>query len=59
MIRAGRIAYVTGGTGAIGTTICAALARAGARVAAIGYPAEADRRTSWSMAPASPATRAS
>jgi len=47
MIRAGRIAYVTGGTGAIGTAICAALARAGARVAAIGHPAEAERLPAW------------
>lgn len=41
------IAIVTGGTGAIGTAICRALAAAGHRVAAIGHPSEADRIDAW------------
>jgi acetoacetyl-CoA reductase len=42
-----RVALVTGGTGAIGTEICRALARMGCRVAALGHPAEAARISDW------------
>jgi acetoacetyl-CoA reductase len=47
-----RIALVTGGTGAIGTEICAQLARAGCRVAAIGHPSESARLADWRTATA-------
>jgi acetoacetyl-CoA reductase len=42
-----RVAVVTGGTGAIGTAICRALAAQGCRVAAIGHPSEAERIADW------------
>jgi acetoacetyl-CoA reductase len=42
-----RVALVTGGTGAIGTEICRALAAAGCRVAALGHPSEASRIADW------------
>ena len=45
--RAGRVALVTGGTGAIGTEICHALAAMGCRVAALGHPSEAGRIEAW------------
>lgn len=41
------LAIVTGGTGAIGTAICAALAADGFKVAAIGHPGEANRIDAW------------
>jgi acetoacetyl-CoA reductase len=44
---AGRVALVTGGTGAIGTEICRALAAQGCRVAALGHPSEAARIPAW------------
>ena len=43
----GRVALVTGGTGAIGSEICRALAQAGSRVAALGHPSEAARLPEW------------
>jgi acetoacetyl-CoA reductase len=43
-----RIALVTGGTGAIGTEICRALAAMDCRVAALGHPSEASRVHDWS-----------
>ena len=42
-----RVAVVTGGTGAIGTQICKALANAGRKVAAIGHPSESERIAQW------------
>ena len=42
-----RWALVSGGTGAIGTQICAALARQGLRVVALGHPGEAERLGAW------------
>ena len=42
-----RVALVTGGTGAIGTEICRALARMGCRVGALGHPSEAARIAAW------------
>jgi acetoacetyl-CoA reductase len=42
-----RVALVTGGTGAIGTEICRALADRDCRVGALGHPAEADRVGQW------------
>jgi acetoacetyl-CoA reductase len=42
-----RVALVTGGTGAIGTEICRALAAAGCRVGALGHPSEASRIGDW------------
>jgi acetoacetyl-CoA reductase len=45
-----RNAIVTGGTGAIGSEICAALARAGCKVGAIGHPSEAARLDAWHTA---------
>jgi acetoacetyl-CoA reductase len=42
-----RIALVTGGTGAIGTEICRALAAQGCRVAALGHPSEMARIAGW------------
>ena len=42
-----RVAVVTGGTGAIGTEICKALAAAGRKVAAIGHPSESERVAQW------------
>jgi acetoacetyl-CoA reductase len=45
-----RNAIVTGGTGAIGSEICTALARAGLRVGAIGHPSEAPRLAAWRAA---------
>jgi acetoacetyl-CoA reductase len=45
---AARIALVTGGTGAIGTEICRALATMNCRVAALGHPSEASRVDDWS-----------
>src|SRR5262245_60211337 len=42
-----RIALVTGGTGAIGTEICRALAQAGCRVGALGHPSGASRIEAW------------
>ena len=44
---AGRVALVTGGTGAIGTAICHALAGMGCRIAAIGHPSEEGRIAEW------------
>jgi len=44
---ASRVALVTGGTGAIGTEICRALAAQGCRVAALGHPSEAARIPDW------------
>lgn len=41
------LAIVTGGTGAIGTAICAALHADGHRVAAIGHPSEAEKIDTW------------
>ena len=46
----GRVALVTGGTGAIGTEICRQLAAAGCRVGALGHPAEAGRIRDWQSA---------
>ena len=43
----GRVALVTGGTGAIGSEICRQLAGGGARVAALGHPSEAARIPEW------------
>lgn len=43
----GRVALVTGGTGAIGTEICRQLAAAGCRVGALGHPSEAERIAQW------------
>ena len=43
-----RIALVTGGTGAIGSEICRALAAQDCRVGAIGHPSEASRMDDWS-----------
>jgi acetoacetyl-CoA reductase len=40
-------AVVTGGTGAIGTAICQALAGAGMSVVALGHPAESGRVATW------------
>jgi acetoacetyl-CoA reductase len=48
---AGRVALVTGGTGAIGTEICRQLAAVGRRVAALGHPSEADRVGQWRAGP--------
>jgi acetoacetyl-CoA reductase len=45
--RPGRAALVTGGTGAIGTEICRALAQQGCRVAALGHPSEQPRIGAW------------
>jgi len=45
-----RAALVTGGTGAIGTAICRALAPMGCRVGAIGHPSEAARLEAWRTA---------
>lgn len=45
-----RVAVVTGGTGAIGTAICRALANDGLTVAAIGHPSEAERMADWQAA---------
>ncbi|HUP91607.1 MAG TPA: acetoacetyl-CoA reductase [Solimonas sp.] len=42
-----RIAFVSGGTGAIGSEICRHLAQAGCRVAALGHPSEAERLGAW------------
>jgi len=42
-----RVALVTGGTGAIGSEICRALAKMGCRVAALGHPSEAARLPEW------------
>jgi acetoacetyl-CoA reductase len=42
-----RVALVTGGTGAIGTEICRALASMGCRVGALGHPSEAARIPQW------------
>ena len=42
-----RIALVTGGTGAIGTEICRALAATECRVGALGHPSEASRIDAW------------
>ena len=42
-----RVALVTGGTGAIGSEICRAIAAAGCRVAALGHPSEAARMPQW------------
>lgn len=42
-----RVALVTGGTGAIGTEICRALAQMGCRVGALGHPAETARIAGW------------
>lgn len=42
-----RVALVTGGTGAIGTEICRALAHMGCRVGALGHPAETARIADW------------
>jgi acetoacetyl-CoA reductase len=42
-----RIALVTGGTGAIGTEICRALAAMKCRVGALGHPSEAGRIAQW------------
>jgi acetoacetyl-CoA reductase len=44
---AARTALVTGGTGAIGTEICRALAAHGCRVAALGHPSEQARIGTW------------
>ncbi|MBR9812568.1 acetoacetyl-CoA reductase [bacterium] len=41
------LAIVTGGTGAIGTAICAALHADGHSVAAIGHPSEAEKIDTW------------
>ncbi|MEQ1437814.1 acetoacetyl-CoA reductase [Fontimonas sp. SYSU GA230001] len=43
-------AVVTGGTGAIGTEICRALAQTGMQVVALGHPAEASRIPEWERA---------
>jgi len=45
--RSQRVALVTGGTGAIGTEICRALAHAGCRVGALGHPSESTRIDAW------------
>ncbi len=45
-----RIALVTGGTGAIGTEICRALAKAGCRIGALGHPSETTRIGAWQAA---------
>ncbi|MES0874436.1 acetoacetyl-CoA reductase [Sinimarinibacterium thermocellulolyticum] len=42
-----RTAIVTGGTGAIGSAICRALAAAGLEIVAIGHPAEGARIPAW------------
>lgn len=42
-----RTALVTGGTGAIGTEICRALAAMDCRVAALGHPSESARIAPW------------
>ena len=42
-----RVTLVTGGTGAIGTEICRALAQAGCRVGALGHPSEGERISEW------------
>jgi len=47
MPAAPRVALVTGGTGAIGTEICRALAGIGCRVGALGHPSEAARIADW------------
>jgi acetoacetyl-CoA reductase len=44
---AARTALVTGGTGAIGSAICRALAAAGCRVGALGHPSEVARIPEW------------
>ena len=43
-------AVVTGGTGAIGTEICRALAQSGMQVFALGHPAESERISEWMRA---------
>ena len=45
-----RVAVVTGGTGAIGSQICLALAAQGHRVAAVGHPSELERIADWTVA---------
>jgi acetoacetyl-CoA reductase len=42
-----RVALVTGALGAIGTSICQALAAQGRRIAAVGHPSEAGRIAQW------------
>ena len=42
-----RVALVTGGTGAIGSEICKALAAAGCKLGALGHPSEAPRIAEW------------
>ncbi len=43
----GRVAIVTGGTGAIGTEICRHLHQAGCRVAATCHPVDTERAPQW------------
>ena len=50
-----RNALVTGGTGAIGTEICRALAAQGRAVAALGHPSESARLDGWKAALGFPA----
>jgi acetoacetyl-CoA reductase len=52
---AARVALVTGGTGAIGTEICRALAAQGCRVGALGHPSENATIDAWRAALGVPA----
>ena len=46
---AARVALVTGGTGAIGSEICRALAKVNCRVSALGHPSETARLPEWRL----------